>query len=247
MISSRSPRHNGSRVCELFKARVDDLLGGQLGVDRVHLGPVHHDVRHGQLAQIEHAAQHVAGELHHAAFLMMQLDGAPDLLMRREHFGVVADRDAEQAQGVPDDPLHGGGYRRQHRHDETHGGRDGERHAVGVQDRVGLGQHLGEQHHDHRHDDGRVDHALFAKQGQEQAGGERGRGDVGERVAEQDGADEALAYGEQVVHHARAAAASLLERMHLGGGGCGQGCLGAGEEGRGEQETQDCAKRNTQA
>ena len=78
-----------------FQRRVHDLLGGQIDVDRVHRGPVHHDVRDGELAKIEHAAEHVAVELHHAAFLVVQVDGASDFLVRREHVDIVADIGAE--------------------------------------------------------------------------------------------------------------------------------------------------------
>ena len=105
-------RHPGMRA---LQRRVDDLLGRQIDVDRVHRGPVHHDVRDGELAKIEHAAEHVAVELHHAAFLVVQVDGAAQLLVRRQHLDVVADRDAEQAQSVADEELHGGGDRREHR------------------------------------------------------------------------------------------------------------------------------------
>ena len=214
-------------MCELFSAASTIASGRKVGVERVHLGPVHHDVGHGQLAKIEHASQHVAGQLHHAAFLVVQLDRAPDLFVRREHLGVVADGDAEQAQGVADEELHGARHRREHRHHEIDDRRDGKSHAVGVEDGVGLGQHLGEQHHDHRHHHGGVGHALLAEQGQEQAGGERRSSDIGKRVAEQDGADEALADGEQIIHHPGTRVAVALERVHLGGRGPGERRLGA--------------------
>ena len=73
-----------------------------------------HDVGYGELAEVEHAAEHVAVELHHAAFLVMQLDGAAKLLMGAEHLDVVTDIGAEQPQGVPHQELHGGGYWREH-------------------------------------------------------------------------------------------------------------------------------------
>ena len=145
--------------------------------------------------------------------------------MRGKHLGIVADRGAEQPQGVADQELHGGGRRRQHRHHETDQGRDRERHPVGVEDGVGLGENFDEQHHDNGHDHGRVNHALLAEQSEEQAGGERGRGDVGKSIAEQDGADEALAHGEQIVHHPGVGVAALFERVHLGARGRGERCL----------------------
>ncbi len=66
---------------------------------------MHHDVGYVELAQVEHAAQHVAVELHDAAFLVMQLDGAADLFVGGQHVGVVGDGRAEQAQSVAHEEL----------------------------------------------------------------------------------------------------------------------------------------------
>ena len=230
-----------------FQRRIDDLLGRQFHVDGVHLGPVHHDVGDGELAQIEHAAQHVAVELDHAAFLVMQRDGAAQLLMRRQHLGVVADGDAEQPQSVADQELHGGGYRRKYRHEEVDGGCHRKRHLVGVDDGVSLGQHLDEQHHDHGHHHGGVDHPCLAEDREKQARGKRGGGDVGEAVAEQDGADQSFADQEEPVDDAGVAIAVLLERMHARAGGGRQRRLGTGEKGRDDEKTQNGAERNSEA
>ena len=173
---------------------IHHLIGGQVDVDRVHLGPVHHDVGDGELAEIEHAAQHVAVELHHAAFLVVQVNGAAQLLMGGQDLEVVADRDAEQPQSVARTrncmaAVTGASTATTKR---TRGS-NSKSHAVGVDDGVGLGQHLGEQHDEHRHQHRGVGDAGVAEQGQEQAGGKRRGGDVGEAVAEQDGADQSLA------------------------------------------------------
>ena len=85
---------------------------------------------------------------------------------------------------VADQELHGAGHRREHPHHEIDDRRDGKGHAVGIEDGVGLGQHLGEQHHDHRHHDSGVGHALLTEQRQEQAGGEGRGSDISERIAE---------------------------------------------------------------
>jgi hypothetical protein len=187
---------------------------------------VHHDVGDGELAQIEHAAQHVAVELHHAAFLVMQRDGAAQLLMGRQHLGVVADEGTEQPQGVADQELHGGGHRREHRHYEADGGRDGKRQLVGVDDGVGLGQHLGEQHDDNGHHHGGIGHSSLAKKRQEEARRQRRGGDVGEAVAEQDGANQPFADEEEPVDDAGVAIAVLLEGMHARARGSRQRRLG---------------------
>ena len=57
----------------------------------------------------------------------------------------------------------------------------------------GLRQHLGEDHDDRRHHEGRIDHADIAEPRQHQAGRKRGRRDIDRIVAEQDPADQPLA------------------------------------------------------
>ena len=193
-------RHPGMRA---LQRRVHDLLGGQIDVDRVHRGPVHHDVRDGELAKIEHAAEHVAVELHHAAFLVVQVDGASDFLVRREHVDIVADIGAEQPQSVAHQELHGGSYRCEHLDHEIDERRDRKRHAVGVDDGVSLGQHLGEQHHQHCHHRRGVGDADLAEQRQQQTGGQCRSGDVGEVVHEQNGADQSFPRCQQTGDDAR--------------------------------------------
>ena len=248
-ISSRSPRHSGTRVWELFKRHVDDLVGRQLGVDRVHIGPVHHDVGDRQLAQVEHAAQHVAVELHHAAFLVVQLDGAAQISSCADSTSTSSlTIDAEQPQGVAHQELHGGGHRREHRHDRALTiGATASAMRSAIDDGVGLGQHLGEHHHQHRHHHGGIGDAGIAEEIEQQAGRQRRGGDIGEVVAEQDRADQPLAGEQQAVDDAGAVVAILFQGVHAGARRRGQRRLRAGEEGRDDQQAEDGAKRNAQA
>ena len=64
-----------------------------------------HDVGHGELAQIEHAAHHVAVELLHDAGAMHEVDGAAQLLARRKDGVDLADLHADPAQNDPHQPL----------------------------------------------------------------------------------------------------------------------------------------------
>ena len=97
-----------------------------------------------EVAEIEDAAEHVAVDLHHAAFLVMQLDGAADLLMRREHVGIARRPRRRTTEGLAHENCMAARYRREDSNDDPNERRHGQGHAVGVDDGVGLGQDLGE-------------------------------------------------------------------------------------------------------
>ena len=92
------PRQSGSRRDGGAEHGVDDLARRIVGIEHDHVGAVDHDVGHGQLAQVEHAAEHVAVELLHVAVAMQQIDGAAQLLARRQDRLIFADRHADAAQ-----------------------------------------------------------------------------------------------------------------------------------------------------
>ncbi|MGZ2421513.1 hypothetical protein ACVIRM_000475 [Rhizobium laguerreae] len=56
-----------------------------VGIDRPHRGAVDHDVGEFELAEIEHATEAVTVGLHHRSLAVQQIDGATQLLMRRQH------------------------------------------------------------------------------------------------------------------------------------------------------------------
>ena len=58
-----------------------------------------------QIAQIEHAAEHVGVAAGDRAFLGLQLDRAADLLVRRENVGRVVALARRQLQDLADDEL----------------------------------------------------------------------------------------------------------------------------------------------
>ena len=92
------PRHSGTRVTGAVSTASTISSRRIVGVDRHHLGAVDHDVGHRQLAQIEQAAHHVAVELLDDALAVQEIDGAAQLLVRREDRLDLADRHAEQPQ-----------------------------------------------------------------------------------------------------------------------------------------------------
>ena len=94
-----------------FHDFVDHLLGRVVDVDGLHLGAVDHDVEHLQVAQVEHAAQHRRVALGERAANRLQLDGAPDLLVRRQDVGGIVARGRRQLQQQAHDVLDGGGER----------------------------------------------------------------------------------------------------------------------------------------
>jgi hypothetical protein len=68
-------------------------------------------------------------------------------------------------------------------------------------DRVGLGQHLGEDHHQGGHDQGGVGDAGLAGELDQDVRGERGRQDVEQVVAEQQRPEQALLLLQQAFDH----------------------------------------------
>src|SRR5262249_42935449 len=82
---------------------------------------------------------------------------------------------------------------------------------------------------------------------EKQAGGERGSSNVGEAVAEQNGADQPFADRQQVVDDPGATIAATLECVHARARRRGQSRLGTRKKGGEDQETEDSAKGDAQA
>ena len=102
---SGDPRHSGIRVTNssstrstTFSARLADIGGD-------HLGAVDHDVGHGEVAQVEQSAEHVAIELFDAAFPVQQVDRAAQAFMRRQQRLALAGPDAGERQHLAHQPF----------------------------------------------------------------------------------------------------------------------------------------------
>ena len=98
---------------------------------------------------------------------MQQIDSALQFLPRGEDGCPLPQPDAKQ----PEQHTHKQLDRRQHRAEDRDKKRydtgDGQRNAVREIDRQHFRQHFGEHHHQHGHDDCGIDHAAFAKHGDE--------------------------------------------------------------------------------
>src|SRR5664280_3860609 len=101
----RQPRHRRG------DHRVDQVFGRIVCVQGDHAGAVDHHVGHHQVAQIEHAAEHVTVERLHVAFTVQQIDGAAQFLARRQHLLIFTDRHAD----LLEQPAHQRRDRHQHR------------------------------------------------------------------------------------------------------------------------------------
>ena len=210
-----------------------------VGVDHLDARAVEHDLLDRALAQIERAEDAVAVLLLDHALGMAELERALDLLAHREHVGVGVGADPEQAQDGAHQRAHGAHDRREHQHHDPDDRADEGRGGFRVGDGVGLGQHLGEDQHQQRHQQRRHRHAPVAEQPREERGGERGRQDVDEVVAEQHRADQALVVLRDAQRQRRALGAPVGARAQLAPRGRRQRRLGAREEGRQHQENQD--------
>ncbi len=76
----------------------DEFMRRQIGIDRVHFGPVNHHVLDDEFAQLEQAAEHVAFGALHAAFPVQEIDGALQFLVAGEQRMLDRHVDAEELQ-----------------------------------------------------------------------------------------------------------------------------------------------------
>ena len=187
---------------------------GSSALIKLHLGAVDHDVLDGQTGQIEHAAEHVAVALLHAAFLVLQIDGAAQFLMRRQDVGLVVFLGRRQLEQLPHDEFDGDGHRRQQPDDGAHDRRHQQRHTVGTGEGQRLGKN-GREDDDQDRDDRRgVGDAGRPDQIDRERGRQRRRHDIDERIADQHGADQFLGRRQQPIDQPRLLVALAFERVH---------------------------------
>ena len=213
---SGSPCHSGNRVYWLWRISRTSSCGLLSGVDRVHVGAVDHDVGHFQLVQVEDAADPVAVVFHERPFPVQHLHRAAHLLARGQQELAARQADAGQTKQTAHKPVHAARQRPEHKNEQADGTRYRERKPVGIGDRPGFRQHLGEDDQEHRHDQRGVGDARLAEQRQEHRSGERRRQDVDQVVSDEQRADQPVAPGDQPGDHAGAAVSGNLERKHAG-------------------------------
>jgi hypothetical protein len=126
--------------------------GGQVRIDHRDVLAVDHHVGDLEFLQVENAAEHVAVVRLHGAFLVVQVDGAAQFLVR----GFLAVLH-EALRLDADGPEHDRHQQADGRHDgrkdlrtDPHGPGDAQCHAVGIGDGIGLGQHFAEDQHQSR-------------------------------------------------------------------------------------------------
>ena len=146
------------------------ILRRQVGIDHHHFGAMDHHVGDLKLAQVQQAAEHVAILLFDLALVMKQIDRAAQTLGWRQDRLVGPDPDPQNTHQHADNRLDQREQRPQHVHHQFHRTGNQQRHPIRRIDGDGLRQHLGEDHHQHRHHAGGVEHTDLAEPGRENAG-----------------------------------------------------------------------------
>jgi hypothetical protein len=115
----------------------------------------------------------------------------------------------------------------------------GARHLLGIADRVGLRQHLGEDHHQRGHDQGGVGDTGLAGELDQNVRGQRSRQDVEQVVAEQQRPEQPLLLLQQAFDHRSPAIALAGEMVDPGARGAGHRRLSPRGHGRATEENND--------
>ncbi len=95
------------------------------------------------------AAEHVAVRLHHAAFLMQQIDCAAQLFMGGQDGHLIADAEPHEPQHETHHALDGERDRPEQRDEPRDGPRHGQRDRIRPGDRRRFRHHLSENNHQH--------------------------------------------------------------------------------------------------
>ena len=93
----------GTRVYCDFTTSSTIISMSSSAFDRLHLRAMDHDVGNLQIAQVEHATEHVRIVARNRTFLGLQLDRATDLLVRRQDVRLVVLRSRRELEDRVDD------------------------------------------------------------------------------------------------------------------------------------------------
>ena len=169
-----------------------DIVGAAVGIDHFNLAAVTHDLVHCTVVQIKGTQQAVAVFLFHRPPGMAKGDGPDDFLAQGQDMPVRIGAHAKQAQQQAHKCPHHRDDGREHKdHHPDQRGHAGCGH-FGIGDGIGLWQHLAEDQYQGRHDKGGQGDAAVAVHAGQQGRSQRGRGDVDDVVAQQQGADHAF-------------------------------------------------------
>src|SRR5260221_11131758 len=104
---------------------------------------MNHDVRKLELAEVQDPAEAIPVGLDHRAFAMKEIDGAAQLLMRRQHRHFPRKIDAEQPKDTADDGIDEARKRTDNRDKCPNPRSNVERETVRRRKRPALWQHCG--------------------------------------------------------------------------------------------------------
>ena len=150
----------------------------------------HHDVVHGDLPEIQQPHQHGAVAVRHPQTRLAH--HRAELLRAEALLAALRDPYPEQPQQAVGEPVHGPDQGVEEPQQRSQDPGRGEREPFRLDGRRGLGRDLGEDDDDDGEGDGRERDPRLAEQLEGRPGGERGREDVDEVVAEDDEPDDPI-------------------------------------------------------
>ena len=207
-----------------------DLIRRSIGIDGAHRGSVHHDVADFQLLEVEQAAQLVTIFLDERLVAMQHLDRTAQFLLRAQHGPTGGKIDATELQDRAHNAVHRTGNRAEDQDDQRHAACNGKRKPVWTGNRPGFRQHFREDDQNDRHCQRGISNARIAEQVQKDAGGNGGRQNIGEVVADQKRTDQPVATTDEALDQPCALVAIMFERVHPGSRRRRQRRFGPGKE-----------------
>ena len=179
---------DGIAAVPVLAARGLDLLEGRRDGQEDDPRARHHRFADRRLAEGEDGVQELALLALEAALLAREVDDALDVVPRDVRRRVDAERAEDPARDGREEARHG----REKAHEELHRADEEERDLLGAPRGDRLGRHLRDDEKEHGRQDRRDEDApLLAEGGDREAGAERARGRVRERVADEERSDRA--------------------------------------------------------
>ena len=217
---SRARPSRSARACTGCCSTSSTIFcGGSSASMRLHLGAMDHDVGDLQIAQVEHAAQHVGIVARDRALLVCSSMVPRISSCAARMLASSSSLRRRQLQELAHDELDRHRQRAEHDDDDAHDRRHQQRDAVGIGERVGLRQHRGEDDDQQGHDAGGVDDADVADEHARRARMPAPRPARRPACCREHGAD----------HLLRRAAAAVLTSVALALPSCSSACMRARE------------------
>ena len=159
-----------------------DLLEGRRDGQEDDPRAGHHRFSDRRLAECEDGVQELALLALDASLFAREVDDALDVVPRHVRGGIDAERTEDPSRDGREEARHG----REQAHEELHRPDEEERHLLGAPRGDRLGSHLRDDEKEHGRQDRRdKDPPLLAESGDGEAGAERARSRVRQRVADE--------------------------------------------------------------